>query len=993
MAAHTDEEMLLDRIPVGADDLTEIFPDLGDLDGGSVLAGRFEVLRPLGSGGMGSVHEAMDRELGIRVALKTLRQEIARDPAALARFRQEIALARQITHPNVCRIYDLFSHRRQDGTPLYFVTMELLEGETLADRIHRDGVLSPDNLLPIAEQIAAGLEAAHRVGVVHRDLKPRNVMLVKAAEASGVRAVVADFGLAVTLASSDDSRLTRTGQLLGTPAYMAPEQLTGDEVTAATDVYALGLLLHEALTGELPFERTSPLSGALRRLATPPPSLRSRVPDLPRRWERTVAACLRRNPEDRFPSAAAVAASLRGEPLWGLPRGRERQRWLAGAAVLLLALAAGAVWQWTATREGSRAPAVSSADAAATGQAEARTVLIAAFDNRTGEKLFDGVLESALRRELANSRLVNAASRERVADTLHLMKRPVDARIDAVLGREVSLRDEGIELLLTGAVEKIGSRYLLSVEVVRPEDGATVASLQEEAAGEDEVLAAVRRLSLGIRGVLGEERETIAQSERRLARVTTPSLRALQLYTEAEAFGMSRGPRAGEELLRQAVAEDPDFASAHMALAGVIQFQGRPEADYLPHAERAIDLADATPPRERYDIRARYFLMTGRLEDAIAAYRVVSELDPDPAAGASVFAIYAFELGRYEEAVPDVMRAVEGNPNSWFMNFQAARALTSWANRPRDAAPYAARATELLETLDEGDDEMTPIASWFASWARAFPAHLRWLEDDVVGMAALVDGWAEELRSGSVATLGGEWPGFVGRLYADLGRLRDAEEMYRMAGGGGRYDLARLRGDEAIVREELERNAGRPLIEDQSWAPGAALAIALARAGLVEEARSVSEALAARHESPRSHSAGRRPTAAMVAAAHGELALAEGRAGEALPLLESAARDLRDSGLEAYFRVCESLAALLDERGERGRAIALLEDASRQRGRLHPWAKPSWMEVRLQLAELYRRDGRAAEAREVVDELRSLLALADPDLVLLRRLDELSASL
>ncbi|HVS03496.1 MAG TPA: hypothetical protein VMT16_12055, partial [Thermoanaerobaculia bacterium] len=717
----------------------------------------------------------------------------------------------------------------------------------------------------------------------------------------------------------------------------------------------------------------------------------ARLPELPRRWEATVARCLRRDPGER-PTAGEVAAGLRGARRWRLPRGRRRRRWLAGAAALLLALAAGVGWQLTATRGDGPAPtAPPPPETANADQPAPRWVLIAAFDNRSGEELLDGVLEAALRRELANSRLVNAASPERIADTLRLMKRPPDTRVDAALGREVCLRDGGIGLLLTGAAERLGSSYLLSVEVVRPDDGVTVASLQEEATGEDEVLPAVRRLANGIRRVLGEARDAIEESERRLARVTTPSLRALQLFTEGQSFGVVRDIRAAEEILRQAVAEDPGFASAHMALAQAIQYQGRPEEDYLPHAERAMELADTTPPAERNNIRGTYFLMTGRLEDAVVSYRVVSELDPDPTAGSALFAIYAFELGRYEEAVPYALRLLERNPNSWFANFQAARALTVWAAQPRAAAPSVTRAREFLDALEPG--EMTRLGSWAASWLRAFPAHLRWLDGDVEGVAALADGWAEELRSNPAAASGGAWPDFVGNLNADLGRLAVAAELHRMAGGGGGHLLPTLRGDTDTARDELARAASRPLIQDQSGGAGTLLAIDLARAGLVAEARSLTAALAERHSAARSYAAGRRPTSAMVAAARGELALAEGRPEEALPLLEEAARALRASGLPAYFRVCESLATLLDRQGGRARAIALLEDASKQRGRLHGSTRMPWMEVRLLLAELYRRDGRAAEAREVVDELRSLLALADPDLVLLRRLDELSTRL
>ena len=245
-----------------------------------VLAGRFEIVRPLGRGGSGAVYEAYDRDLGTSVALKILRPEIALDPEARKRFRNEINLARRVTHPNACRIFDLFHH----GEKTVFLTMELLEGRNLAEHLQRVGPMPITEVLRIVEQVAAALTAAHEVGVVHRDLKSPNVMLVPCDE--GTRAVVTDFGIATSTLSAEESalHLTRTGQVLGTPAYMAPEQLQRGKITPATDVYALGLLIYEMLTGELPFSGDTPFSVAAQRLNEPAPSPRQHLPDLDRNW-------------------------------------------------------------------------------------------------------------------------------------------------------------------------------------------------------------------------------------------------------------------------------------------------------------------------------------------------------------------------------------------------------------------------------------------------------------------------------------------------------------------------------------------------------------------------------------------------------------------------------------------------------------------------------------------------------------------------------------
>ena len=249
---------------------------------GAALGERYQIVRMIARGGMGEVYEAFDRELGERVALKTIRSELAASPGSAERFRREVQLARRVTHPNVSRLFDLGSAEGPQG-PIFFLTMELLDGESLADRIRRAGPLDAAAALPIVRQVAAGLDAAHRAGVVHRDFKSGNVMLVggesageaaRAADSTGgvVRAVVTDFGLARQIAAEDPHALTLSGGgLVGSPAYMAPEQVEGLEVTRAADVYALGVVLFEMRTGRLPFSGATPLSVAVQRLQAPPP--------------------------------------------------------------------------------------------------------------------------------------------------------------------------------------------------------------------------------------------------------------------------------------------------------------------------------------------------------------------------------------------------------------------------------------------------------------------------------------------------------------------------------------------------------------------------------------------------------------------------------------------------------------------------------------------------------------------------------------------------
>jgi tetratricopeptide (TPR) repeat protein len=321
---------------------------------GEMLANRFRVVRFIGHGGMGDVYEAEDLELGERVALKTVRPAVAHLSGAIDRFRREIHLSRKVTHPNVCRIYDVFRHRPEGsggvagGTPvtpaaeITFFSMELLPGETLEQRLRSGGRMTPEEALPIVRQVAAGLTAAHRVGVIHRDFKPGNVMLCGGGGIGGeLRAVITDFGLARTFGEGEN--LTVHGAILGTPSYMAPEQVTGGEVTASTDIYSLGCVLYEMVTGAPPFVGANSFSTAFKRVQEDPRPPHQHVPGLDPAWDAAILRCLERDPADRFAQASDVAAALGGEEFALGPRRRRRLRrraLVAAAALFVLAVLA-----------------------------------------------------------------------------------------------------------------------------------------------------------------------------------------------------------------------------------------------------------------------------------------------------------------------------------------------------------------------------------------------------------------------------------------------------------------------------------------------------------------------------------------------------------------------------------------------------------------------------------------------------------------------------
>jgi tetratricopeptide (TPR) repeat protein len=355
LSLHESESAIFDRLQPDPK-LVRAAAELRALNTGDLVASRFRIVRFVAEGGMGEVYEAHDEQLNERVAVKTLRFETAQDSKALARFRQEIQLARRVTNPNVCRIHDLWEHKTAGGRSIWFLTMEFLEGETLAHRIER-GAMSVDEALPIVQQMAAGLGAAHDAGIVHRDFKSSNVILVPRVGAPD-RAVVTDFGLS----RSFDVRTTASGAVMGTPAYMAPEQIEGGELGPATDLYALGVVMYEMLTGMLPFRSSSPMALAVKKLRETPVPPGSMTADVPAVWDQVVMRCLQYRMADRFRSAKQVVESLTSGELPPVRSGERGTRtvqltlpvswWRFGwAAVLLIALLGGWIW-WARKNRG-----------------------------------------------------------------------------------------------------------------------------------------------------------------------------------------------------------------------------------------------------------------------------------------------------------------------------------------------------------------------------------------------------------------------------------------------------------------------------------------------------------------------------------------------------------------------------------------------------------------------------------------------------------------
>ena len=647
---------------------------------------------------------------------------------------------------------------------------------------------------------------------------------------------------------------------------------------------------------------------------------------------------------------------------------RRKSQTVLLAVGLFVALSVAAVW---VTKRGSR-----TAPERPPLAFQARNwVLVAGFENRSGQPLFDGTLDYALERELSNSRYVNVVPRERVGDALRLMRKPLDTRVDAVIGREICLRDGDIRALITGRIERLGPKYLLSVELVDPSQGTSIASVAEEAVRDDELLPATRRISDRVRAMLGENPPLTRQGEVSLPKVTTPSLRALQLYSQADTLIAAESPAAAEELLKQAVAEDPEFASAHIHLAWAIFGQGRPKEEFLPAAEAAFRLSDRTTERERYFIRGSYYELLDQKKKAVAAYEALVSIHPDHFWSTNNLTRHYGDLGRDTEAVRFAVRTADLRPNYFDSRFRAARFL---ARLDPDSARASLYARQTLERVSPEVLREFPRA---VAWLELFPANERWLEGDAAGALALATRFAKKLDS--TPSLKRDLVfSQLGNFFLTLGRLRTAEELFRRR-SDPTYALTRL----SLLREnrqELKRLSSAFVA--QTYDVHLGIGVFLARTGLVDKAERV---LAEWERKPAEARPGE------LEAARGELAMARGQTAEAIQHLRNSLERTRDFGSFEFLLGMETLASALARQGDLDGAIGVLELGSKQRRQMaYHWVSNGvvWERNQLLLARLYRKAGRTVDAQRIEADLLKLLAAADADHPILLELQRLQSS-
>ncbi|HYK20802.1 MAG TPA: serine/threonine-protein kinase [Pyrinomonadaceae bacterium] len=670
--------------------------------------GRYEIRSLLGKGGMGEVYLAYDSSLRRQIALKLLPAEYTQDRVRLSRFEREAYAASSLNHPNILTIYEI---GQQDGW--HFIATEYIEGESLRQHMARSR-LELREVLEVAQQVASALSAAHQAGIVHRDIKPENIMVRRDGYVK-----VLDFGLAkladeatgMARQSVSDPEAptkighTQPGMVMGTVSYMSPEQVRGLDVDARTDIWSLGVVLYEMLSGRLPFPGTTASDVMAAILQREPPSLSQYRSDVPGELERIVEKALTKEREERYqlakdlgvdlkrlrqrleveaalersitPEAKASRASARlttgsqepvtaeqtkGAPAQiaqtGAARSTSNAASLAGlikrhrlAAALSLAVllvaAVGAMFLYT-----HRAQALTEKD----------TILLADFVNTTGDPVFDGTLKQALAVQLDQSPFLNILSQERVREALRYMGRSPDERVTQDMAREICVR-QGIKAFLVGTISSLGSDYVISLEAVNAQTGDAIAREQAEAQGKEQVLRSLGVAASKLREKLGESLSSIQKFDAPIEQATTSSLEALK------AFALGDEQRAkGHELdailfYKRAVELDPNFALAYARLAVAYSNAGQPElAD--EYAQKAFELRDRVSERERLYLSQHYYnFVTGEVEKWIEVLELYHQTYPRDNAPPNNLAVACNLTGRYDKAVEEAREAIRLNPN------------------------------------------------------------------------------------------------------------------------------------------------------------------------------------------------------------------------------------------------------------------------------------------------------------------------------------------
>jgi serine/threonine protein kinase/tetratricopeptide (TPR) repeat protein len=926
---------------------------------------RYQVLSAVGRGGMGEVYLAEDLSLGRKVALKFLPASHTSDDSARQRLLREAQAAASLDHPFICKVYEVGV---SDDHP--FIAMEYVAGTTLDEKL-AGGALSIGEAVRLALEVAEAVGFAHLHHIVHRDLKPANIMLT----ADG-HVKVMDFGIAkrLTASGSDVSTvlggMTATGEIVGTPAYMSPEQLRGEAVDARSDIFAFGLVLYEMLTGTHPYRKPTTIETASAILNEPQPALTERLAAAPPLLEHVVGRCLAKSPAKRYQSLGDVRTELEavGRPPTSAVRKAHvpGRRWIVAAGLAIAVAISGLVlWRWPDSLPFSQN---------ALAFQERDWILLADFENLTQEPVFDRSLKLAMEVGIAQSQFVNVFPTARVNDALRRMQKKVD-RVDAALASEVAQR-EGVRGVLACSIAKLGSQYMITAKLIDPATQSEALTDSERANGQDQVLTALDNLATRIRRQLGESLRALSRTNVRMVQATTPSLEALRLYTDA--FRTERRDD-GTELLKQALRLDDGFALAHAELGHRYYLTGARAQRVLgeEHFVKALSLVDRLTPREQLWITALAEDARGNRERAVDAYRsYLDRYQDDARAWFRMGWTLMAGLDRDKEAEDAFRRviAINSNDASAYVNLATTLSGQQRYQEAREAyqKSFALYPGMLTETFVNHEYGFTLVRAGDIDGAA----------DAFRKMKTVIEPRGHKPRGHrSLALL----EMYRGRYSSAIEELRQSILLHQTYGFGlsefrDRLFLARAldaKGLTAASRAEV--TAARALAVRLTVGPEWLTNVGRfdSRAGRAGDARQILasvEKVAGETLTETSVSRNLQQDQLHVMELKGEIARVEGRFAEAITLLQSAAGGRASEAIYGLAFALEAAGRFDESAREYQRLLALQP--------LGTEAQEDWLAAHVRLGEVFEQLNRHPDARQQYEKLLALWEGGDEDLKL-----------
>ena len=661
---------------------------------GTVLGGRYEIIKMLGEGGMGAVYKARDTELDRLVALKVIRPELANQPQILQRFKQELILARKVTHRNVIRIFDL----GQAGG-IKFITMEFVEGRDLKGLLTEKGKLSGEEAVAIMHQVCLALEAAHQEGVVHRDLKPQNIMVE---DATG-RVLVMDFGIARSI---EPGGMTQTGALIGTPEYMSPEQVRGKEADARSDIFTLGIILYELLTGQMPYKADTALGSMYKRTkerALPPIAVNPEVPGF---LSDLVSRCLDPEPQRRFQSTREIihefeawrggAARDALAPIRDfLRRVPPYQKWLAvgltaGLVITLGFFALRGRFSLTAKNASSSTapPAVSLA--------------VLPFRNASGDPSVDWLgasLAEMLRTDVGQSAALRTVSADRVHQIMKDLRIAPNAELDPDTRRRLA-EFSNSENIVYGQYFKIGDQIRIDATLEDLKRQRTF-PLKVEASSENDILTAVEQLAHTLQQNLALSPDLLKDLRAKSFKPSSRSVQALRFYNEGLELSRMGNNTEAARRFESSIQQDAEFALAYTRLGQTYSALGYDDKAE-ENSRRSVELSASLPPHERYLILANHARIQNDYPKAIEAYENLVKVSPDdPEVLFNLAGLYE-SAGSLDKASDALTRVLTRDPKFFDALFAAGRVQIKRGD-PQASLDFLNRALNL--SIQLGNEE------------------------------------------------------------------------------------------------------------------------------------------------------------------------------------------------------------------------------------------------------------------------------------------------